>query len=212
MANRVGAARATKPALLARLRALEPTWPVAPAERRWITERQAALLLLKSDTLGPPIPNRVVTELEGITVTESEQLPKGLLGASQARPDGGDILVSASLPPLEQRVTIFHELKHVIDGLSAAHARRASHRNQCERSCEHFARAVLVPAAALHADWQAGHRRIPALARRYQVSESLMAARLHELGLGAKAIGARRAFCRAVTRLGRTKSERRSAR
>jgi len=199
MANRVGAARATKPALLARLRALEPTWPVAPAERRWITERQAALLLLKSDTLGPPIPNRVVTELEGITVTESEQLPKGLLGASQA-------------PPLEQRVTIFHELKHVIDGLSAAHARRASHRNQCERSCEHFARAVLVPAAALHADWQAGHRRIPALARRYQVSESLMAARLHELGLGAKAIGARRAFCRAVTRLGRTKSERRSAR
>lgn len=201
MAHRVGAVRATKPALLACLRALVPTWPVAPAERRWITERQAALLLLETGTLGPPVPNRVVTELDGITVTESEQLPDGLLGASQARPDGGDILVSANLSPLEQRITIFHELKHVIDGGSAARARRTAYRDHCERSCEHFARAVLVPTATLHADWQAGHRGVAALARRYQVSESLMAARLHDLGLHPKAAGAGRALCRAVTRI-----------
>lgn len=201
MAQQVGAVSATKTALLERLRALVPTWPVAPAERRWITERQAAMLLLKSGTLGPPVHNRVVTELEGITVTESEQLPGGLLGASQARPDGGDILVSANLSPLEQRITLFHELKHVIDGGSAAHARRTAHRDHCERSCEHFARAALIPTAALHADWQAGHRGVAALARRYQVSEPLMAARLHDLGLRPKVTGARRAVRRAVARL-----------
>ena len=63
------------------------------------------------------MPERIVTELEGVTSIPLAQMPvKGLLGASKPNSRGGDILIDSTLPLAERRVALLHELKHVIDG------------------------------------------------------------------------------------------------
>lgn len=108
---------------------------------------------------------------------------KGLLGVSRPNSYGGDILIDSTLPPAERRVTLMHELKHIIDGGHTTKARHAGNPTPSEGLCTDFALSVLIPAPWLRADWQAGQRSVSALAERYQVPAQDMAHRLHTLGL-----------------------------
>jgi Zn-dependent peptidase ImmA (M78 family) len=167
-----------------RLRALTPAWRISHREARWIAEQQAKLLLADAGITAPPVPEGVVTELDGISIYLLEQMPvKGLLGVSRPNSYGGDILIDSNLPRPERRVTLMHELKHIIDGGHTAKARHADSQTGSEGLCTDFALSVLIPASWLRADWQAGQRNVSALAERYQVPVQDMAHRLRGLGL-----------------------------
>lgn len=183
MRHRVGSTP-RRSGLVRRLRALTPAWRVSHREARWITEQQAKLLLTESGITAPPVPDWVATKLDGITIYPLERMPvKGLLGVSRPNSHGGDILIDSSQPVTEQRVTLMHELKHIIDGGHAAKARHAASHTGSETLCTDFALNVLIPAAWLQNDWQTGHQNIDELADRYQVPSEAMRHRLHTLGL-----------------------------
>jgi hypothetical protein len=170
--------------LVRRLRALTPTWRVTHREARWVAERQAKLLLGETGITGPPVPAWIISKLDGICVYLLEQMPvKGLLGVSRPNSYGGDILINSNQPTAEQRVTLMHELKHIIDGGHTTQARHTGSHAPSEGLCTDFALSVLIPAPWLRADWQAGRRNVHELAERYQVPVTDMAHRLHTLGL-----------------------------
>lgn len=171
--------------LVQRLRAMTPTWSISRREARWIAERQARLLLADAGIIAPPVPERIVSELDGVSVYRMEQMPvKGLLGVSRPNSRGGDILIDTALPLSEQRVTLMHELKHIIDGGHTTRLRQAGgSQSSTEGLCTDFALSLLMPGPWLRADWQAGHRDLTRLAERYQVPAEAIAHRLHNLGL-----------------------------
>lgn len=183
--------------LLTRLRAITPAWSITRREARWIAERQARLLLADAGITAPPVPERIVTELDGVRVYAVAQMPvKGLLSASKLSATGGDILINTSLPLSERRVTLMHELKHIIDGGHTARLRQAdSSHSSAEGLCADFALSLLMPALWLRADWQAGQRDLPRLAERYQVPTEAVAHRLHDLGLRTSRPHRQRAYC-----------------
>jgi Zn-dependent peptidase ImmA (M78 family) len=184
MHARVGTTGAKTPRLVERLRALTPAWPVSRREARWVAEQQAKLLLNEAGITAPPVPETVVTELDGMTVYPLAQVPvKGLMSVSKPTSRGGDILIDSTLPADERRVTLLHELKHIIDGGHTTRPRQAASHSSSEELCTDFALSVLIPAPWLDADWQAGHHSISALAERYQVPAEAVTHRLHALGL-----------------------------
>ncbi|HEV3321398.1 MAG TPA: ImmA/IrrE family metallo-endopeptidase [Solirubrobacteraceae bacterium] len=167
------------------MRALTPAWNISRREARWIAERQAKLLLAEASVTDPPVPEAVVTNLDGVNVYALAHMPvKGLMGVSKPSSRGGDILIDSTLSLAERRVTLLHELKHVIDGGHATKPRQiGGSQDSHEGLCTDFALSVLIPAPWLRADWQAGHRSLSALAERYQVPAEAVAHRLHTLGL-----------------------------
>jgi Zn-dependent peptidase ImmA (M78 family) len=170
--------------LIKRLRAMTPAWAITRREAQWIAERQARLLLADAGTTAPPVPERIVSELYGVHIYPLPQMPvKGLLGASEQTSRGGDILIDNSLPLPERRVTLMHELKHIIDGGHTTKLRQAGSQTTGGALCTDFAMSVLMPASWIRADWQAGHSSLTALAERYQVPAEAVAHRLYALGL-----------------------------
>jgi Zn-dependent peptidase ImmA (M78 family) len=182
--TRVGESEPKQARLIKRLRALSPAWAVTRREARWIAEQQAKLLLADAGITAPPVSERIVTALAGINVYPLTQIPvQGLLGASKPNGRGGDILIDDTLPMPDRRVTLLHELKHIIDGGHATKLHQRGSESSGEALCTDFAMSVLMPAPWLGADWQAGHRNIGALAHRYQVPTEAVEHRLHTLGL-----------------------------
>lgn len=196
-AEGVGATGPRSTRLLRRLRAMTPAWSITRREARWIAERQARLLLADAGVTAPPVPERIATELSGVRVYPLPQMPvKGLLGASRPNARGGDILIDATLPLPERRVTLMHELKHIIDGGHTTRLHQRGSQTSREGLCTDFALSLLMPAPWLRADWQAGQRSVRALAARYQVPTEAVSHRLHILGLRQHPTGRlRRHYC-----------------
>jgi Zn-dependent peptidase ImmA (M78 family) len=191
------------------LRSLTPAWPVSHPEARWVAEQQATLLITQTGITQPPVPARIVTALDGVNVYPLPLPVKGLLGASRPSRHGGDILIDTTAPLPEQRVTLLHELKHIIDGGHTTRLRQTGSHRGGEGLCTDFAMSVLVPAPWLHADWQAGHRAVSALAERYQVPAETIEHQLHALGLLKQTRRHhRRAHCQWQTHVKNTKSGR----
>jgi Zn-dependent peptidase ImmA (M78 family) len=184
MPSQGGTSRATATRLVQRLRALTPAWAITRREAHWIAERQARLLLADAGITKPPVPERIVNELDGVHVYPMAQMPvEGLLGASRPNRRGGDILIDNNLPLVERRLTLMHELKHIIDGGHTTKLRQLGSRSSAEGLCTDFAMSVLMPTPWLRADWQAGQHDLDDLAERYQVPTDAVAHRLHTLGL-----------------------------
>ena len=170
--------------LVERLRDLTPPWSISQREARHIAERQTKLLLAAAGITTPPVPTEIVSQLHGVHVYPLPEVPvKGLLGASKPTAQGGDILIDGSLPLAEQRVTLLHELKHIIDGGHATRLHQRSRGASGEQLCTAFAISVLMPGAWLRADWQNGNRSTARLAERYMVPVEAVEQRLQALGL-----------------------------
>ncbi len=184
MAPRVGRGRPHTDRLVQRLRDLTPPWAISQRRARQITERQAKLLLAAANITTPPVPIEIVSGLDGVHVYPLPEIPvRGLLGASKPTAKGGDILIDATLPVSEQRVTLLHELKHIIDGGHATRLHTRGRRTGGEQLCTDFAFQVLMPDAWLRNDWNNGQRNATELAERYQVPVEAVEQRLHALGL-----------------------------
>jgi Zn-dependent peptidase ImmA (M78 family) len=179
---------------------MTPNWPLSTGEARWVAEQQAALLLAEARITAPPVPERIVRDLAGVHVYELDILPvPGLLSASKPSGRGGDIVIDSTLPPPERRVTLLHELKHIIDGSQTSG----------EELCTDFALNVLMPAPWLQADWQTGQRNVGALAARYQVPTEAVEDRLHALGLQNRTRRPRRrSYCQWQPHIKNTKARR----
>jgi Zn-dependent peptidase ImmA (M78 family) len=182
---------------MTRLRAMTPNWPLSTGEARWVAEQQAALLLAEARIAAPPVPERIVRKLAGVHVYELDSLPvPGLLSASKPNDRGGDIVIDSTPPLHERRVTLLHELKHIIDGGHITKLRQLGSQTSGEALCTDFAMSVLMPAPWLRADWQTGHRNVSALAERYQVPVEAVERRLHALGLQSRTRRhRRRSYC-----------------
>jgi Zn-dependent peptidase ImmA (M78 family) len=166
---------------------MTPPWPISRREARGIAERQARLLLANASITTPPVPERIVSELDGVSVYPMERMPaKGLLGASRPSDRGGDILIDRNLPLSEHRLALMHELKHIIDGGHTTKLRQANGSPDTDGLCADFALSLLMPAPWLRADWQAGCHDLARLAERYQVPIEIVTHRLHDLGLRKK--------------------------
>jgi hypothetical protein len=184
MAQRVGRGRPQKVRLVKCLRDLTPPWAISIRKARQIAEQQAKLLLADAGITAPPVPTEVVSRLDGVDIYPLTEIPvKGLLGASKPSAKGGDILIDSTLPPAEQRITLLHELKHIIDGGHATRLHQRGRYSSGEQLCTDFALSVLMPAAWLRSDWNDGQRDTAALAERYQVPVEVVSQRLHALGL-----------------------------
>lgn len=184
MTARVGDHGSQTIRLMQRLRDLTPAWTISQREARWIAERQARLLLAAARVTAPPVPTEIVNRLDGVTVYPLAHTPvKGLMGASKPNSHGGDILINSTLPSAERRMTLMHELKHIIDGGHATKLCQTGSQTSAEGLCTDFAMSVLMPAPWLQADWKERRRSLQALAERYQVPIEAVQQRLHALGL-----------------------------
>ncbi len=196
MAPRVGRGRPHTDRLVQRLRDLTPPWTISQRRARQITERQAKLLLAAANITTPPVPIEIVSGLDGVHVYPLPEIPvRGLLGASKPTAKGGDILINSTLPISEQRVTLLHELKHIIDGGHATQLHQRGRSSTGEHLCTDFALSVLMPAAWVRNDWNDDQRDTAELAERYQVPVERMRHRLHMLGLLKGAPPRRSSYC-----------------
>jgi Zn-dependent peptidase ImmA (M78 family) len=184
MPRRVGRGQPQTGRLVQRLRDLPPPWAISERRAHQITKRQARLLLADAGITAPPVPTEIVSRLDGIHVYPLAEIPVGgLLSASKPSAKGGDILFDSTLPLAEQRITLLHELKHIIDGRRATPLHQRGRYSNGEQPCTAFAFQVLMPARWLRADWDRGRRDCAELAERYQVPVEAVAQRLHALGL-----------------------------
>jgi predicted transcriptional regulator len=171
--------------LLADLRALSPNRPVTWSEAHSIAERQAGLLLSRSNVYEPPMPQFVISSLPGIVVEWRPDWPTE--GTSIQTATHWQIVIRSSDARQRQRFSLAHELKHVLDrpviDRLHAHLDPSQQHERTERLCNFFAACLLMPRPWIKRDWYGGMRNVSELARRYNVSTQAMSMRLSELGL-----------------------------
>lgn len=91
------------------------------------------------------------------------------------------IFVNSSDAPTAQLFTLAHEAAHLIIGVSAGHAETDTlSRDATEQFCDMVAAEFLVPATELKMEW---NRNIKETARKFHVSELVIARRAHDLHL-----------------------------
>jgi Zn-dependent peptidase ImmA (M78 family) len=91
------------------------------------------------------------------------------------------IFVNSSDAPAAQLFTLVHETAHLMLGISAGHAEADTLSHDAnEKYCDMVAAEFLVPAAELSNVWNGDMRDT---ARKFRVSELVVARRAHELGL-----------------------------
>ncbi|MBK8295493.1 MAG: ImmA/IrrE family metallo-endopeptidase [Solirubrobacterales bacterium] len=127
---------------------------------------------------------------------DSSRVPRrpGALRAGNWTEQGWLIELSTEDSPSRQRMTLFHEFKHLIDDplaedlypTSPKPAGELERQRRIERICDYFAAQALMPKLWLKHDVRNGLRDSRALARRYGVSYSAMKTQLEELGLGSQ--------------------------
>ena len=91
------------------------------------------------------------------------------------------IFVNSADSKTAQMFTLVHETVHLMLGVSAGHAgEEVNHDDRVEAYCDRVAAEFLVPAAVLREMW---NENIKSIARRFKVSELVVARRGHDLGL-----------------------------
>ena len=182
-----GRASATVPAtdIVGRLRQVMPRRAVSELEERVLSERQATRLLRLVHIAEPPVPQFVISALDGISVDRRAEWPTS--GMSTATPRGWRIVLASDDALCRQRFSLAHEFKHVLDDplLDRLHAHLPAERrhDRAERICNHFAACLLMPRTWIKHDWGYGLQTVERLRRRYAVSAEAMAIRLADLGL-----------------------------
>jgi len=92
------------------------------------------------------------------------------------------IVINGADSRRRQRLTVFHEYKHILDHGRLATLYGNSHALS-EAAADYFAGCVLVPEPLLRRCWNSGLRDTTSLARRFEASARAVAVRLYQTGL-----------------------------
>jgi Zn-dependent peptidase ImmA (M78 family) len=172
--------------VLARLRSVVPKRAVSFKEAIRVAEIQASKLL---DVLGQDEPDEVplelITSLPRIRIVADQELPNS--GASYWNGQEWIIAVNPDDSRVRQRLTIFHEYKHIVDHgyshLLYTGSRSADANRQAEQVADYFAGCVLASRRMLKRAWGEGVQRPDRLARLFGISEVAVRVRLDQVGL-----------------------------
>jgi Zn-dependent peptidase ImmA (M78 family) len=151
-----------------------------------VAEIQASKLL---DVLGQDEPDEVplelITSLPRIRIVADQELPNS--GASYWNGQEWIIAVNPDDSRVRQRLTIFHEYKHIVDHgyshLLYTGSRSADANRQAEQVADYFAGCVLASRRMLKRAWGEGVQRPDRLARLFGISEVAVRVRLDQVGL-----------------------------
>lgn len=171
--------------LLASLRSVVPLRPLSRGESMRVAELQAAKLLEALSVEEPPMPENVIASLPRIQVERLSPIP---VSASAHWAKGRWVIVLNGAEPLvRQRFSLAHEFKHVLDApfdsLLYPDTGGMSSHERAEQVANYFAACLLMPKVWMRRAWTSGIQRLPALARRFGVSQSAMQVRLLQMGL-----------------------------
>lgn len=171
--------------VIASLRDITPLRPLTREEALSLAERQARLLLRALKVTDAPVPERALAELPRIEVDHVS--PFFASGATHWVSGVWRIIINASEPVTRQRMSLAHELKHIIDHpfvtlLYAADHGRERH-SWIEQVCDYFAGCLLVPRAWLKRAYEHDTTDPGQLAARFGVSRAAITTRLSQTGL-----------------------------
>ena len=173
--------------IIGSLRALMPSRPINLGEALRIAELQANRLRELTASQEPAFSDSAITGLPRIKVQTMSPLPMsgyttGLRGGQWL------IVLNGGESPLRQRFSLAHEFKHVLDHpfIDQAYTKiRGQGADEwAEKLCDYFAGCLLMPKALVKRLYcNDGIQELPALARRFHVSQAAMRVRLLQLGL-----------------------------
>lgn len=171
--------------VLASLRSLQPKRRLSFSESLRIAELQAGRLRSLSGLSGVAAPTEMITDLPRIDVVRDVDLP--VSGSTHWNGAAWIITINGTESWTRQRLTLFHEYKHIIDHGQRENlysgSRTTDAAKQAEQAADYFAGCVLVPKRELKTAWCSGIQRLSDLASHFGVSTPAIKVRLAQVGL-----------------------------
>lgn len=171
--------------LLANLRSVVPIRPLNRGESMRVAELQAAKLLEALRVEEPPMPENVIASLPRIQVDRLSPIP--VSGSAHWAKGRWVIVLNGAEPLVRQRFSLAHEFKHVLDApfdkVLYPEVGGTTSQERAEQVADYFAACLLMPKIWMRRAWTTGVQRLPALARRFGVSQTAMNVRLLQMGL-----------------------------
>src|SRR4051812_34789577 len=173
-----------RPSVIAQLRALAPDHGLDRGKALRLSELQAERLLRAMNVRRGPVPTSIISELPRIHV---QQLAMAVSGAASWSNGQWVITVNSAESPQDNRFTVAHELKHILDHPTRRFMYPSidgeSPSRRAEQMANHFAASLLMPRAWVTWLWELGIRDPSYLARHFDVSLEDMEVRLRAIGL-----------------------------
>jgi Zn-dependent peptidase ImmA (M78 family) len=159
--------------------------PLNRGEAMRVAELQAIKLLEAIGITEPPIPEEVIAKFPRVQVDRLSPIP--VSGSAHWAKGRWVIVLNGAEPLVRQRFSLAHEFKHVLDApfdtfLYPETVGATSH-ERAEQVADYFAANLLMPKIWMRRAWTSGLQRLPALARRFGVSQTAMQVRLLQMGL-----------------------------
>ncbi len=175
-----------KRSVITSLRDIMPDRPLTDREARSVAERQALRFLQLVGADYPCFDEAVITELPRVEVRKHRLWPTS--GATQWINGRWVIVIKSSEPVGRQKLSLAHELKHIIDHPKAKTAYQnipSTYRHWFieKQICDYFAGCLLMPRPWLKRAWTTQTQELDRLAALFGVTEAAMATRLSQVGL-----------------------------
>lgn len=172
--------------VITELRDFVPIRPLTRHEAFRIAELQAIRFLAATGINRPPVPEHVISNLPYLQVERFSPLP--VSGATEWTAGRWLILLNGAEPVVRQRLSLAHELKHILDHrfIQVLYQRIPEKERDAfiEQVCDYFAGSLLVPRTWLKNAWANGVQTPTELAARFGVSQAAIRVRLAQVGLG----------------------------
>jgi Zn-dependent peptidase ImmA (M78 family) len=143
-------------------------------------------ILSKLNIQSPPVPIERVAELFSLKVVHYSKFPDSISGAIIQQDDLNAIGINSNHATVRQRFSMAHELGHYLLGHDSTKIIDDTFDipTDKEQQANKFAAELLIPFDFLKNDIESHSHEydIPALAKRYEVSEQAMSIRLLETG------------------------------
>jgi hypothetical protein len=174
--------------VIAGVRDVMPLRPLDRAEAREVAERQASRFLTLTGVSEPPFPESAIADLPRLRVNYRRGIP--VSGATEWTGGSWQVTINADEPHTRRRMSLAHELKHILDHpffeIVYPNAHHNEHHRSIERLADYFAGNLLMPREWVEQIYHEETRHLSDLAWRFHVSRTAIATRLHQLGLQAQ--------------------------
>ncbi len=131
---------------------------ITPGRIFLLIERMVQRYLKRAGVVSPPIPTELVTVFGKKEAIEIREVPlKVCSGATWHAEDGWVIHLNTHETPAEKRLTLFHELFHILTHRAASRLPQQRTRSKkgifCELLADYFSKCVLMPREYVVEKW-----------------------------------------------------------